>query len=61
MNKMFFKSVCKSNMNKTICENLQNIDRNKTGKFSADFWLKINFKNMFYTVPDILDQKLWIK
>ena len=53
-------------MNKPLCKNLQNIDRNETGKFggskcywSGDFWLKTPFektafKDMDWKIPYIL-------
>ena len=65
---MFYKSGYEWYMNKPLCRNLQNIDRNDTGEFgvckcywSGDFWLreweknheKITFKGMDCKTPYI--------
>lgn len=47
MNKMSYKSGYEWTITKHLCENLQNIDRNKTGRldvskcyWNEDFWLE---------------------
>ena len=53
-NKMFYKSGSEWYMNKPLCKNLQNIDRNQSGKFgvckccwSGEFWLRVWEKTHF--------------